>query len=172
MTSISSKKREAGKLNKRCLTLDEKIKILDVVKKRKMSCRKIAEQFKIAQAANVVKNEASLRADYENFQGKGFTHLKIENHQKYKAINTILYKWFKKCEASGIYVSGSLLKEEAMNIKDLLNNPDLNDLKASEVWLDKWKLSYGICEKQISGESFNVSEVTVGSWVERLRELC
>ena len=130
-----------------------------------MSCREIAEQFKIGktQAANVVKNEESLRAEYENFQGKDFKHLKRENHQKYKAINTILSKWFKKCGASGIYVSGLLLKEEAMNIKDLLNNPDLNDFKASEGWLDKWKLSYGICKKQISGESFHVSEVTVGS---------
>ena len=36
---------------------------------------------------------------------------------------------FKKCEAFGIYVSGSLLKEEAMNIKDLLNNSDLNDFR-------------------------------------------
>ena len=44
--------------------------------------------------------------------------------------------------------------------------------QASEGWLDKWKLSYGIREKQISGESFDVSEVTVGSWMERLRELC
>ena len=173
MASISSKKREAGKLNKRCLTLDEKIKILDVAKKRKMSSREIAEQFKIGktQAANVVKNEASLRAEYENFQVKGFKHLKRENHQKYEAINTILYKQFKKCEASGSYVSGSFLKEVAMNIKDLLNDPDLHDFKASEGWLDKWKLSYGIREKQISGEFFDVSEVTVGSWMERLREL-
>ena len=69
-------------------------------------------------AANVVKNEAILRGEYENFQGKGFKHLKRENHQKYKAINTILYKWFKKWEASGIYVGGLLLKEEAINIKD------------------------------------------------------
>ena len=83
-----------------------------------------------------------------------------------------MYKWFKKCEASGIYISGPLLKEEAMNIKDLLKNPDLNDFKASEGWLEKWKLSYGIREKQISGESLDVSEVTVGSWIERLRELC
>ena len=174
MASTSSKKREAGKLNKRCLTLDERIKILEVVKKRKISCREIVEEFKMGktQASNVVKNEASLRAEYENFQGKGFKHLKRENHQKYNAINTILYKGSKKCESSGIYVSGSLLKEEAMNIKDLLNNPDLNDFKASEGWLDKWKLSYGIREKQISDESFNVSEVTVGSWMERLRELC
>ena len=59
-----------------------------------------------------------------------------------------------------------------MNIKDLLKNPDLNDFKASKGWRDKWKLSYGIREKQISGESFDVSEVTVGSWMERLRELC
>ena len=59
-----------------------------------------------------------------------------------------------------------------MNIKDLLNTPDLNDFKASEGWLDKWKLSYDKREKLISGESFDVSEVTVGSWMERLRELC
>ena len=83
-----------------------------------------------------------------------------------------MYKWFKKCEASGIYSSGPLLKEEAMNIKDLLKNPDLNDFKASEGWLEKWKLSYGIREKQISCESLDVSEVTVDSWIERLRELC
>ena len=57
-------------LNKRCLTLNKKIKILNVVKKRKISCREIAEQFKVGktQAANVVKNEASLRAEYKNFQ--------------------------------------------------------------------------------------------------------
>ena len=99
MASISSKKREAGKLNKKCLTLDEKIKILDVVKKRKISCREIVEQFKIGkkQAANVIKNETSLSAEYENFQGKSFKHLKRENHQKHKVINTILHKWFKKC---------------------------------------------------------------------------
>ena len=57
-------------LNKRCLTLNKKIKILNVVKKRKISCREIAEQFKIGktQAANAVKSEASLRAEYKNFQ--------------------------------------------------------------------------------------------------------
>ena len=56
-----------------------------------------------------------------------------------------------------------------MDIKDLSNNPDLNDFKDSKGWLDKWKLNYGIREKQISGDSFDVSEVTVSSWLERLR---
>ena len=68
------KKREAGKLNKLCLTLDENIKILDEVKKRKLSCTSITEEFKIGKTkvANAVKNEAKLREEFENFQGKGF----------------------------------------------------------------------------------------------------
>ena len=158
--------REASKLNKRCLTLDEKIKILDEVKKKKT--RAIAEEFKIGktQAANVVKNEAKLREEYENFQGKGFKRIKRENHQKFKSINNILYSWCKKYESSGIYVNGSLLKEEAMNIKQSLNLPELDGFKASEGWLDKRKLSHGIKEKQISGESLDVSQTTVESWME------
>ena len=174
MASINSKKREAGKLKKRCLTLDENIKILDEVKKRKLSCRAIAEEFKIGktQAANVVKNEAKLREEYENFQGKGFKHIKRENHQKFKPINDILYSWFKKYESSGIFVNGPLLKEEAMSIKQSLSLPELDGFKASEGWLDKWKLSHGIKEKQISGESLDVSQTTVESWMERIKELC
>lgn len=56
-----------------------------------------------------------------------------------------------------------------MNIKDLLNTPDIND---SEVWLSKLNLSYDMREKQTSDESLYVSELTAGSWMERLRELC
>ena len=56
-------------------------------------------------------------------------------------------------------------------IKDLLNTPDLNDFKVSEGWLDKWKLNYKIREKQISGESLDVSEVTGGPEIEQFREL-
>ena len=69
-------------------------------------------------------------------------------------------------------IADTSFKEEAMNIKDLSNNPDLNNFKASEGWSHKLKLNYGIREKQISGESFDVSEGTVGSWMEQLRELC
>ena len=69
-------------------------------------------------------------------------------------------------------IADTSFKEEAMNIKDFLNNPDLNNFKASEGWFHKLKLSYGIREKQISGESSDVSEGTVGSWMEQFRELC
>ena len=168
------KKREAGKLNKHCLTLDEKIKILDENKKKKMSCRVISKTYSIGktQAANILKEEEKLRTEYENFQGKGFKHINRTSHQKYKPINEILYTWYKKCESSGIYVNGPLLVEEAMNIKESLNRPELASFTASNRWLEKWKLSYGIKEKQISGESLDVPITTIESWMERMQELC
>ena len=165
MEPSNSKKREAGKLNKWCFKLDKKIKMLDEVKKRKLSCRAIVKEFKIGktQVANVVKNEAKLRVEFENFQGKGFKHIKTENHQKFKLINDILYSWFKKCKTPGIYVNRPLLKEKAMNIKESLSLPELYSFKASEGWLDKWKLSHGMKQKQISGESLGFSETAVES---------
>ena len=171
MASINVIKREPGKLNKRCLTLDGKIKILDEAKKRKLSCRVIAKELKVGktQINNVFKTEQMLREEFANFQGKGFKHTDSRSHQQFKAINDILYSWFKKCEASSIYLNKPLLKEEAMNIKQSLNRPELDGFKVSEGWLDKWKLSHGIKEKQISGESLNVSKTAIESWMERIK---
>ena len=53
-----------------------------------------------------------------------------------------------------------MLKEEATGMKRvLLSLPELDGFKVPEGWLDKWKLSHGIKEKQISGESLDVSEM-------------
>lgn len=152
MASIPDKKKPTGKLSIRCIILYEKIKIMDEVK-RKMRPRDTAEEIKIgkAQEANVIKHETQLPNEYGKFPGKGFKHIKRQDHKKYSAINDILYSWFKNCESSGIYFKGLLLKEETTNIKKGLNQEVLNDFKASGKWLGKWKLSYGKCEKQISG---------------------
>ena len=94
----------------------------------------------------------SLEKNLKIFKAKVFKHIKRKNHQKFKTINDILYSWFKRCEASGIYVNGPLLEQEAINIKQFLSVRELDVFKALEDWLDKWKLSHGIKEKQISGE--------------------
>ena len=59
-----------------------------------------------------MKSESKLGKEFEIFQGKRFKHLKRENHQKFKMINEILYTWYKKYEASGIYVNGLCLKRK------------------------------------------------------------
>lgn len=174
MASISKKKKAAGKLSKHRWTLGEKMKISDKVKKRKkMSCREIEEKFKIkivtTQPVNIVTNEARLREEYEKFQGKGFKHIQWEKHQKYKVINDTQDSRYKKCHTSGIYVTGPIPKKETRNIKPSLDQPRLKYFKASESWLDKWKLTRGIREKQRSEESLDESETIVESWMVSLR---
>ena len=130
MASIAGKKKATGKLSIRCLTLDEKIKIVDAVI-RKMSCRYTAEVIKIRKtlATDVIKHEPQLRNEYRKFPGKGFKHIKGKN-QKHPAINDILYSWFKNSESYGIYVKGP-------NINEGLNQEVLNDFKAFVRWLGK-----------------------------------
>ena len=63
-----SKHQLEGSLTKKTLTLE--IKLLDANKERKQS-RQLAEMFNIGKtaAANITKNEASIRKEYEEFKG-------------------------------------------------------------------------------------------------------
>ena len=89
IASINSKNREAGKLNKRCLTLDEKIKILVEVKKRKLSCEAIDEELKVrkTQATNFVKNDAKLRKELKTFKEKA---INISKERLTKNLNILM----------------------------------------------------------------------------------
>ena len=60
-----------------------------------------------------------------------------------------------------------MLKEEAMALKEKLQNSDYDSFHAS----DGWKASYAIRERRIVGEAGDVAEETITSWMERIVEL-
>ena len=67
MVSISSKKRAAGKLSKRCLSLDQKIEILDEVKiKKRWAAEKLQKNSKSAKHKQQMLSSMKLavRAEY------------------------------------------------------------------------------------------------------------
>ena len=105
----------AGSLTKKTLTLEGKINLLYANKERKQSCRQLTETFNIDKtaAANIIKNEASICKEYEEFKGD----LKRKREGQFNDIKEIFYEWFKKCCAANIYPDGPMLKEEAMEIK-------------------------------------------------------
>ena len=164
-----SKHQLAGSLSKKTLTIDEKIKLLDANKKTRQSCRQLAHQFRIGKtaAAKIIKNEVSTPQEYESFKG----NLKRNRKEQFHKINETLYEWFKKCCEANIYPDGQMLKEEALEIKKHLNNDEFLTFTASNGWLGKWKISYGIREKRANGEAGEVSGETVNAWMERLWEL-
>ena len=91
-----SKYQLAGSLEKKTLTLQEKIKFLDYVEaNEKLGCRKIADVFKIGKTAanNIFNNKQMLREHYEHFHDKT---KKRSRQGKYKAINDILHEWYQK----------------------------------------------------------------------------
>ena len=64
-----------------------------------------------------------------------------------------------------------MLKEEAMEIKKCLDKVEFKKFAASNDWLEKWKISYGVRERKVNGEAGEVAEYTVSAWIERLVEL-
>ena len=165
-----SKHRLAGFLCKKTLTFERKIKLLDSnnnKKKRKRSCRQLAEQFNIGKtaAAQIIKNEASIRKEYELFKGK----LKRKRKGQFHDNNEILYVWSQKCCTANIYPDGPMLKEEAIEIKKCLDPEEFQNFTLK--WLEKWKLSYGVRERKVKSEAGEAPECTVCAWMERLLEL-
>ena len=64
-----------------------------------------------------------------------------------------------------------MLKEEAMAIKESLQDSSLDQFRASYGWLDTWESAYAIKECRIVGEPGDVAEETITSWMERIQEL-
>ena len=171
LTMASNKHVLAGKLTKRTLTLEEKIKLLDYKKKNPtVGVRSIADQFNIGKtaAASILKDGERIRQRHEQFHEKSKKRVRFG---KYKEINEILYEWYKRCCASNIYPNGVMVKEEAMLVKERLQNSDYDCFNASDGWLDGWKTSYAIKDRRIVGEAGDVSKETITSWMERIVEL-
>ena len=166
-----SKHQLSAALKRKCLSLDEKIVILDYANEHpKMGCRKIAEHFSVGKTAvsNILKDGKNLRKDFEFFKG----NYKKRRHGKYHVINEILYNWYGKCTSANVYPDGPLLQEEAMEIKRRLDKEEFAGFTASNGWLDSWKQKYGMREKRLCGEADEVSTTTIQAWIERLPELC
>ena len=112
-----SKHQLSAALKRKCLSLDEKIVILDYANEHpKMGCWKIAEHFSVGKTAvlNILKDGKNLRKDFEFFKG----NYKKCRHGKYHVINKILYNnWYGKCTSANVYPDGHLLQEKAMEIK-------------------------------------------------------
>ena len=129
--------------------------------------RYVTISVQTAAAATILRDGKKVRQEYEFFK----SNCKTKCTGQFMVINEILYKWYGKCCAAGIYPFGSMLQEEALEIKDSLSDSSLDSFTASNGWLEKWKSCYGIRETRITGEADDVSASTVRSWIEILPEL-
>ena len=119
---VLSKQQLAGKLAKKTLSLDEKVKFLDFAQGNpRLGCRKLAEISKIGKiaAANISKEKKNIPNQHELFNEKS---KKRDYCGKDRKINEILYEWYQRCCASNTYPNGLMLKEEAKTVKERLQD--------------------------------------------------
>lgn len=79
---------------------------------------------------------------------------------KFSDVNKVLYSWYVLVCLKNIYLSGSQLCEKAREIVEHLHAAGF---KASNGWIERWKRCYNVRHVKISGESADVSGITIES---------
>ena len=67
---------------------------------------------------------------------------------------------------------GLFCKKKVWIFKKRLDKEELNVFTASNGWLESWKKTYGVREKQLCEEADDFSTTTIKAWIKQLVELC
>lgn len=164
-SSVADRKRNELKLKKKY----ELVKQAE--RKRTLSVRELAGIFECVktQVYKVLKDKATTVQRYESNSSNDIRRsLKHSRKSPSARINDLLYEWFLVAVGKNIYPDGPKLCEKAREIAKRLN---IHDFKASNGWLEKWKVRHNIKRMAVSGESGEVSGKTVDSWKEHLPEI-
>ncbi len=93
----------------------------------------------------------------------------IVRDPNYEKLNQACHVWFLQQRSKGAPISGSVLKEKALQLFAMLY-PDLNvdSFKASSGWLHKFSLRHGIKSKALHGESLSADLSCIGDFQSEL----
>lgn len=97
------------------------------------------------------------------------SNLKNTRIEQESNLNQKVWHWFQMTRGKGAPLSGSIIKEKALQYSQQLGD---HDFKASDGWLNSFKLRHQISEKVISGESGAADTTSADQWKCTLRELC
>ena len=159
MASTTSKKRND-------LTLKLKYEVIKAAEREPgISSRTLAKSFDCGktQIQTILKNKDHIKELYESNASDNLKQFRKRSRKsEYSEINDALYKWFQLASSKNIHPDGKILMEKAIEIAQRLG---IDEFKASNGWLTRWKERYNVKQRVISGES---GADTVESWLERL----
>ncbi|XP_071054691.1 tigger transposable element-derived protein 6-like [Onthophagus taurus] len=152
-------------VKKKMLMLKEKMEIVYLLDKEKLSVRDIAKKFKIgkAQAAKIIKDKEKIRKKWQS--GVSVKTKKNFLSSEGSKIDKACFEWFVKAKNQNIAVSGSFVKKKA---KEIAGRLGVSTFKASDGWLQKWRLRNNVAFKCISGEAADVNEEGINEFMKKL----
>jgi len=146
------------------LSLGDKLKVLRLLDAN-TPYKVIIQQFKIAESTivSIKHNKKHLLALAESNFNPKMKRMRLTDHGQ--ELDKRLLEWFSQKTALGLAVSGPLLKEKALVIANDLN---YTTFKASNGWLDSWKRRHCIKARSFQGESRDMDQQIVSSWIASL----
>ena len=117
------------------LTLKEKVNVIEYAKVNKCTQLELAKKFQISQAqvSKLLKKREKFLNDWK--WNKNLNQ-KRKRSGKESKIEDALLEWFSEKRARNVPISGLLLEQKA---EDLARQFKINDFKAINGWLCKWK---------------------------------
>jgi predicted DNA-binding protein YlxM (UPF0122 family) len=155
---------------KHTLTLSEKVELIRE-NEHNVSYRTLAEKHKISigSVSNIIKRKAEYIESYEqNENSNKKRNFRDEFNQQ---LDQKVYEWFVIQRSKNIPISGPLIQEQARQIRQQLGAANTDDFKASNGWLEKFRIRHGIQYRTICGESASVDIATVDEWKNRLSSI-
>lgn len=154
--------------NRKTLTLEQQVALIkDNQNSHGLSVRQLADKYGVSEssAANILKRSDESLSDYTSNCNKGIKRkYKDETEQ---TIDHLVFEWFTIQRAKQIPISGLILQEKARQVAEQLGY-SLDDFKASNGWLEKFRVRHVISFRSICGESAAVDDSTLEEWSNRL----
>lgn len=153
----------AGKRKR--LSILEKMDIIEESEKSGLSTRKLAEKFKVGKTQVTVLLQS--KEEIKKFYQEGGN---VQQRRKFPkteglTVDQVVFNWFNKARNLHIPISGPIIQAKALEVAQ---NIGLNEFKASNGWLERFRRRHDITYKTVCGESADVNIEDVKSWKQRL----
>lgn len=150
------------------LTLAQKIEIIKFVEAKSVGIRAVAEKFNIGktQVSDILKNKVYLSQTFVE-QGSEKSKRKFPKSDG-EIIDIVIFQWYLHARINKLPISGPVLKEKAL---ELASKVGLNDFKASNGWLQKFKDRHQISYKNIYADPALLKDCVIREWLNNVKEL-
>lgn len=149
---------------RKCLTLKEKIAILDKIKSQPptTTVRELATITGVSKdsVSRLKANELKLREEWRS-QERCPSQRKRRRAGKDPEVDEALNLWFGNVIKRGVRVSGPMLKEKAVELARRMGH---DEFVATDGWLSRWKNRRDIKFKKAHGEKASANSVEAEKW--------
>eukprot|EP00102_Acyrthosiphon_pisum_P024766 XP_016661976.1 PREDICTED: tigger transposable element-derived protein 3-like [Acyrthosiphon pisum] len=104
----------------KCLSLNEKIKLIESSEKDKLTVKQICELFKCgkSQVYNILKQKNEIKEQWMNGNGRMKRKPKSNANEE---INNLTWEWFESTRTKNISISGPIIQTKARQIAEQMS---------------------------------------------------